>query len=68
MSKDYDYVATFVGKYDFKCPNCGKVHHLSTYAIAQLASRHDLNFSCECLETLLIREDDFNSYKDGKTS
>ncbi len=33
-------------KYTFICDGCNKVHQLSMYAISQLASSHDVTFTC----------------------
>lgn len=60
MSKEL--VATFIGKYDIKCPKCGEVEHLSTYAIAQLSSRNDLRFTCKCGAVMNLLVEDFNNY------
>jgi hypothetical protein len=33
---------------EFECSQCGKVHELSNYAIAQLASGHSMVHTCDC--------------------
>lgn len=37
-----------LGKYDFICDKCNKVHTQSAYAIAQTAMHNELIFTCDC--------------------
>ena len=35
-------------KYQFKCQECGKIHEMSAYALAQQAMNVALIFNCDC--------------------
>lgn len=53
---------TFIGKYIVKCPKCGRIDIISSWAIAQLASGNNLSYSCKnCSEELDVLVEDFNN-------
>ena len=37
-----------LGKHDFICDNCDKIHTKTAYAIAQTAMNNELIFTCNC--------------------
>jgi RNase P subunit RPR2 len=43
-----------LGKYEFFCKKCKKLHTMSTYAIAQLTMGNELIFSCTCGEKITL--------------
>jgi hypothetical protein len=37
-----------LGRFQFACPKCAKVHNKSVYCIAQQAMHHEMMFTCDC--------------------
>ena len=43
-----------LGKYEFFCEKCKRLHMMSAYAVAQLTMGHELIFSCPCGEKITL--------------